>query len=277
MLTNVSQRWTQRRSVFLPPAKLFNPSRYEVVDIPSDNVARAFVMREHYSGTYPSARERFGLYERGGELVGVIVFSHPMSEEVLDILPCSRKDGVELGRLVLLDRVPFNAESWFVAQAFRLLRAMKRKDKSRKYRNVVSFSDPFPRFAIGDPKPVFVGHIGQIYQASNAVYLGRAPRRTERITPDGRLLCARTISKIRGVEVGWENCVDSLVEFGAERPTSGDDLRAWLKRQVPLITRCVRHPGKFRYAFDLDDGTNRRVLPRVLRAPYPKFDLGAAA
>jgi hypothetical protein len=44
-------------------------------------------------------------------------------------------------------------------------------------RGVVSFSDPVPRrTAAGDL--VFPGHIGTIYQASNAGYLGRTtPRR----------------------------------------------------------------------------------------------------
>jgi hypothetical protein len=40
-------------------------------------------------------------------------------------LPAGRHkaEAVELGRLVLLDDVPANGESWFIARAFELLRA----------------------------------------------------------------------------------------------------------------------------------------------------------
>ena len=50
--------------------------------IDADTTPRAFIEQHHYAGTYPAARERFGLYRRG-ELVGCAVFSHPTNDKVL--------------------------------------------------------------------------------------------------------------------------------------------------------------------------------------------------
>ena len=52
--------------------------------------------------------------------------------------PSLVKDAVELGRLVLLDEVPGNGESWFIARCFELLRR-------EGIVGVLSFSDPVPR------------------------------------------------------------------------------------------------------------------------------------
>lgn len=265
MIVAFTQRWRTRRALYRPAGEVIDVRAYEVAPIDgagADTIAAAFVERHHYSGSYPAARQRFGLWRRDGELVGVAVFSVPAQPKALDALPCPREEAVELGRLVLLDEVPANGESWFIARAFEQLRR-------RGFAGVLSFSDPVARStATGDA--VFPGHVGTIYQATNATYTGRATPRTLRVLQDGRVLSARALSKIRGRERGWQYAVDLLVVAGARPPadTTNAGLRRWLSIEVRRCTRALRHGGNHRYLFGLTPACRRR-LPASL--PYPKF------
>lgn len=82
MNTRVVQRWRERVGSYRPAGEPFDPRAHEVVAIPDDTTAKRFVVDHHYSASYPAARWRFGLYERGA-LVGVAVYSVPMRAEVL--------------------------------------------------------------------------------------------------------------------------------------------------------------------------------------------------
>src|SRR5262245_22283895 len=115
-------RWRNRSSSFRPAGELIRTADYDVAAIATDREAKAFVERHHYSASYPAARFRFGLY-RQAELVGVAVFSVPMSPAVLAGFPGGASSSVELGRFVLLDDVPANGESWFLARCFEQLTA----------------------------------------------------------------------------------------------------------------------------------------------------------
>jgi len=253
------QRWRDRDSAFVKPMHLFNPSAFDVEPIGLDRIAKGFVTQHHYSGTYPAARFRFGLYRRG-ELVGVAVFSHPCRDDVLtNVFPGTATDSVELGRFVLLDEVGFNGETWFLARAFELLRA-------EGLRGVVSFSDPMPRDR-ADGTVVFAGHMGTIYQAFNGVFLGQATRRTIRLLPNGTTFSARAAQKIRSHDRGWEYSIAQLVKAGAPPLEDGEETREWLRTWLPRITRTRQHPGNLKYAWALNKQT-RRGLP--MSKPYPK-------
>lgn len=65
MITPVSQRWRDRQTTFVPPSTRFSTAGAEVAAIADDRTARDFVVQHHYSQSYPAARRRFGLYERG--------------------------------------------------------------------------------------------------------------------------------------------------------------------------------------------------------------------
>lgn len=257
MIVNSCQRWRARRDSFRPAGELFNPRSFDVALIESDRVARSFVEEHHYSGTYPAARRRIGLYEHG-ELVGVAVFSVPSNTLALAPLKGGLEHNVELGRFVLLDGVRANGESWFLARCFELLR----RDG---FAGIVSFADPEPR-SRADGSLVFPGHVGTIYQATNAVYVGRATPRTLRVLPDGTVFSARAASKIRRRERGWRYAVEQLVAHGAPAPTG--DLGLWLSMVLPSVTRAQRHGGNHKYLFGLH-WTTRRDLPRS--RPYPKI------
>lgn len=156
------QRWRERRESYVPARELFNPRAHEVAPLAQD-LAKAFVEANHYSGSCSARTRQFGLYS-GSDLVGVAVFGEPGGPKVKAILPCPAAQTLELGRLVLLEGVLANAESWFVARCFDQLRRAG-------YGGVISFADPLPRTTIAG-KVVFGGHAGTIYQSLNAGQLG---------------------------------------------------------------------------------------------------------
>jgi hypothetical protein len=263
----MTQRWNGGRDSYRPAGEVIRTSDYDVAPIAQNAVAKAFVEAHHYSGTYPAARFRFGLYRRGA-LAGVAVFSHPCSDRVLTkVFPVDDpKMAVELGRFVLLDDVAGNGETWMLGRCFDMLRSSGIAD-------VVSFSDPMPRMA-SDGRVVLPGHLGIIYQAHNAVYLGRGDRRTLRIMPDGRSFNHRAEQKIRGRESGWKYAAHQLEAHGAEPLTEAMDANGWLDVWVPRLTRPLRHLGNHKYAWAVDKAL-RRHLQKSL--PYPKqTDRGAA-
>jgi hypothetical protein len=256
-----AQRWRERRTVFRKPDQLLRPREYEVAVLPDDRLAKPFVWRHHYLRTYPAARFRFGLFWHDWQ-VGVAVFSHPTNDKVLtNVFGGTARESVELGRFVLLDAVPYNGESWFFAQCLRVLR-------KTGLRGVVSFSDPVPRRTV-DGCVVCPGHVGTIYQAGNAAYLGRGSPTPLFLLPDGTTFSKRAISKVRNDEQGRDYACRHLMEFGADDPrkTVGwvyESYAEWLGHWLPLLTRRVRHPGNHRYAWTLDG-------PRVeSTAPPPK-------
>lgn len=263
MQFDFSQRWRSRRASFRPPGEVIDPRLYEVAPLAGDAAAKAFVLEHHYSGTYPAARFRFGLF-RAGVLQGVAVFSHPCNDAVLtSVFPGVATDSVELGRLVLLDQVPFNGETWFIARAFHHLRR-------EGLRGVVSFADPLPRRA-ADGTVTTPGHVGQVYQAQNGVYLGRSTPRTLHLLPDGSTFSARAAQKIRRGERGWRYAVEQLVSAGAPAPTG--DLGSWLKTAIAALA-TVRHPGNHRYAWAFGRSEGRALSTR--HSPYPRALLSSS-
>lgn len=257
----LNQRWREGNESYRRPDEQIVTRHYSVEAIPDDTTAKSFVQQHHYSHSYPSAVHRFGLYEHA-ELVGVAVFSTPMSAGVTaNWFNCP---AVELGRFVLLDRVPGNGETWFLGQCFRELR-------KTEVGGVVSFSDPIPRTGQNGER-VFPGHIGTIYQAHNATYAGRGTARTLRLLPDGTVLSERALSKIRSGEPGWVYSVGLLTQHGAPEPyclSAGhpdtQELRAWVSTQLPRLTRTLRHPGNHRYLWSL---RNKSYQPNP--KDYPK-------
>lgn len=231
----------------------------------SEAAARAFVVEHHYSHSFPAARLRYGLYD-GVALVGVAVLSVPVQKAVLTaVFPgcIPYMESLELGRFVLTDAVPANAESWFLS------RALAHAKREHGLRGVVSFSDPLPRQTL-DGQVVMPGHWGVVYQASNARYTGRGTPRMLHLLPDGTVLSARTIQKVRAGERGSDGAEAMLRRYGAPRRESGEQGTAWLHRALQGIgVRRVSHPGNLRYAFSLD---RRRTLVSFPALPYPKRD-----
>lgn len=256
----LNQRWRRRRHK-LRPSDPINPDDYGVGPI-STRDAKAFVVEHHYSGTYPADRARAGLF-RGRHLVGVAVFSVPAQARVIPSRTgLDQREGVELGRFVLLDDVPGNGESWFLARAFEVLRA-----ELPKVRAVVSYSDPVERRR-DDGRIIKPGHVGTIYQAHNAIYQGRASRRVLVLDGAGRVVSGRALSKLRNGERGEGHVYDRLRAAGAPKRMPMESGAAYVARALsegPF--NRLSHPGNHAYVWGLD-----RAMTRSLGAGmrYPK-------
>jgi len=259
------QRWRDRRTFFRRSGEVFDAKLASVQPI-DEATAKAFVVRHHYAASYPAARFRAGLFLRhlGVErLAGVAVFSVPMNQRTI---PCyfdglHANAGVELGRLVLLDDVAANAESWFCARAFRLVRAALGVD------GVVSYSDPVER-CTATGQTIKPGHVGTVYQALNAKYRGRASAETLTMTATGRVVSRRTLSKIKNDESGAGYAYAQLRELGAPERLPFESGPDYVARALSSEGfRRVRHPGNFCYTWWLGDA---RKAPAATSLPYPK-------
>ena len=266
METTVNQRWRDKVATYMQADKVFNPARFWVGELPFAD-AKKFVTTHHYMGSMSASRVRFGLYHstlEDEELVGVAVFDHGMNPAILtktfDTLPA--KDAQEvtlnLARFVMLDAVKWNGETWFLARCFEELR-------KKGYLGVVSFSDPVVRRHEGSV--TFKGHIGTIYQAHNAAYLGHSSPKTKHVFPDGREFCDRTASKARNGEVGETYACQLLIDQGADAPW--DDRAEWVRHWRAKLCQRVNHPGNYKYAWWFP----KKHAPEWERQKYPKVTI----
>lgn len=260
------QRWSEGRSRWRHRSDGgFDAAQYEVAPL-DDRMAKAYVERHHYAGSYVASRLRYGLWDRRGTLLGVAVLSVPVRRAVLDrAFPGLEpyRETLELGRFVLADRVPANGETWMLSRVFRLA-------AREGIRGVVSFSDPLARRDAAG-RLVFPGHVGIVYQAGNAIYSGRGAARTLLLLPDGRVLNERALAKVRTLEPGHAYVEELLRGFGAP-PRRGDAPHVWLPRALAAAgVRRLRHPGNHRYLFRLGArGARRPVAITLPSLPYPK-------
>lgn len=258
MTAPACQRWRHRRDSYRPAGEPIDPSRYGVEPIATEAEAKAFVVQHHYEGSHPAARVSVGLYRARRwftpELVGVAVFSVPAQAASL---PCwtGTSAGVTLGRFVLLDDVPANGETWFLARAFRALTVEK-----PDVRAVLSYSDPVARRRL-DGSVTTPGHVGTIYQAFNGRHLGRSKAETQWLDPEARVVSRRALSKIRNDERGAGAAYRRLLEAGAPPRRLGEAAAVYVRRALtegPF--RRVRHPGNLVYVWAV--GADRRVTER---------------
>ncbi|MEV6683392.1 hypothetical protein AB0N09_42060 [Streptomyces erythrochromogenes] len=123
-----------------------------------------------------------------------------------------------------------------------------------------------------------VGHVGTIYQATNAVYMGRATPRTVKLLPNGMVLNERMAQKVRRQEQGHEYAERLLIRLGAPARRAGADPNVWLRAALEAVgARNLRHRGVHRYVFRL--GRSRRERESIrLGLPtglaYPKASDG---
>ena len=274
------QRWRDGRDSYRPADdERFEPSKHEVVLLPGDGDVAPFVVKHHYARSCPnSGRFRFGLFDTSrpswGEndegLVGVAVFGSPAGPKVLSSsFPFlgreSSQTAAELQRLVLLDEVLKNAESWFVARCFRELR-------QHAVEACVSFSDPD------------AGHVGCVYQALNAHYTGRSKAAWSWYLPGGNKINRRDLTKVQascpccgsGASAsGAQGAMDRVVSWGAPAPLRGQCRRAWLSAALPRIAARRRHGGNHRFVWGLNKASKRglrQLHGEIDSSVYPKKD-----
>lgn len=241
----VCQRWRSRRSSYRPAGEPIDPRRHGV-DLITEARAKAFTIEHHYSGSYPAAVCRVGLFEvgkGGSELVGVAVFGVPVQPKALQVhAGVDLTQGIELCRFVLLDRVPANGESWFGAAAMRLL--VQEKPNVSK---VLAYCDPVPR-ETAEGLIVKPGHQGTIYKALNARLAGRSSRRNLLLAPDGRVISGRMLTKLRQGDRGAAYAYRTLLEMGAPKRDLGEGDAAYVARALKEGPwRKLRHPGNLAF------------------------------
>ncbi len=257
-----SQRWFNGRTNFRLSQEPIRTEDYDVEPI-EYGTAKAFVVRHHYSGSFSPCIQSFGLFQRGGlskpKLAGVATFapaSNPASVTKWSGLPFAA--GAELARFVLLDDVAGNGESWFLVRALAGLKRLK-----PGIQVVLSYSDPVPRTR-HDGSVLFPGHVGGIYAATNALYLGRASPKTQFLNADGKVIANRILSKLRNGEQGRRYAEKVLTEIAGLVRQPGETPSDFVDRALVAL-RPQRHPGNHLYAFAV--AADRREKRRVLCLP----------
>lgn len=253
MLTNRSQRWRLRRSIFVPNATEIDPRDY-AVDALDHAAARAFIGQHHYLQSYPAAQFAAGLY-RKAQLVGAAVFATPSNDAVITAHTGleNPRNGTTLARLILLDVIPGNAETFFVARARKLLRIHKPEIEA-----FVSYADET------------AGHIGQVYAALSGSYRGRTRSRRRHFIGDVQI-AERTLCKIALEEPGGEGAARQILTAGADGRRPFEPPAQWIDR-LRQTHQLVSHPvpGLHIYSFPLTMAARlaERALPRH---PYPRL------
>ena len=215
---------------------------YEYESIPAYDVkridyatAKAFICQHHYAkGCQRTTTAAYGLFEREW-LIGVLMFACPCSEAVRSkpFGPEYRDHVTELHRLAILDVTPKNTESWFIARCLNKLK----EDRPHIWA-VPSFADPT------------FGHVGTIYQATNALYYGQGKRERFYVDASGRIRhkrqCGRNIGPEEAAELGWTP-----------------------KVMLPKHRYCFLLPDNRRHRAELQDRLTFEG------APYPKANVSA--
>lgn len=265
-----SQRWRGRRPSYRPSGETIDTRRLAVASI-DEGTAKRYVVEHHYSGTYPAARCRVGLYRKlpfeADRLVGVAVFSVSAQPRALGAYFGDVGDGCELGRFVLDDDVEGMGETWFLSRAFGVLRSEKRSVEV-----VLSYSDPVERKSAAGVlvKP---GHVGGIYLAHNAVYFGRAAKQKLLIAPDGRCLSRRSLNKVAVEDRGWRGVCEMIETMGGPARAIGESGDSYHRRVMASGTfRVMHHPGNHAWGWALTAAKRRLVHQRPWLRPTTKGD-----
>ena len=119
-------------------------------------------VKRHYLQKFPSGIKRIYAIHRkqteGRQMVGMIIYGSPFHTTTHFLEPeVKHSEVIELKRLYIDDIGVKNLESFFIGQSLNLLR----KDEP-SVKVVVTFADDKH------------GHVGGIYQATNAIYLGKS-------------------------------------------------------------------------------------------------------
>jgi hypothetical protein len=118
-----------------------------------------FCRRYHYTGTGGNMMWRYGLWE-GPTLLGVVSYNLPTRETCESVFGPEHFDKVwHMGRLAMADDAPRNSESRLIALSLRMIQAQHPDTWG------------ILTYAATD-----VGHIGYVYQATNALTAGGVQR-----------------------------------------------------------------------------------------------------
>ena len=186
-----------------------------------------FCRRYHYTSTGGNMSWRWGLWH-GVTLMGVVAYNLPTRETCESVFGSDHFDKVwHMGRLALAEDAPRNSESRLISGSLKAIH----NDHPNTW-GVLTYA------------ATDVGHIGYVYQATNAIYTGTGGHAVVYIDEKGRrrsdYYASSYVSKSEALSRGWQ----------------------------------VRVGGpKHRYLYVLGNKTQRKERMRLLRLPslpYPK-------
>lgn len=197
----------------------------QISRVPSADVDE-FCRRWHYARTGGNMTWNYGIWDNV-TLVGVISYNLPTMPVCSSFFGRDRWDWVvHMGRLVCAEDAPRNTESRLIASSLKLL-----KEDRFVCRAVVSYA------AIGQ------GHVGYVYQATNALYCGTTEAKHYYVDQKGNRRApkqGKNLSMPKAIERGW---------------------------------KVFREPPKHRYVYLIGDKSERKEARRLLRyevLDYPK-------
>jgi adenine modification enzyme len=193
-----------------------------------------FARRYHYTGIGNNANWRWGLWY-GATLLGVVSYNLPTRSVCASVFGTEHLDHVwHMGRLALAEDAPRNSESRLIGGSLRAI--------------AIGHPDVW---AVVTYAATSAGHIGYVYQATNAIYTGIGGRPSFCTDQDGQRrgthLDGHFVSAARAAQLGW-----TLHRDGA----------------------------KHRYVYILGNKSQRRqrlALLQLPRLPYPKTLIAGAA
>lgn len=191
-----------------------------------------FAHRYHYANGGLCALWRWGLYD-GLVLHGVVSYNTPSRQAQAAVFGEEHIAHIwNMGRLIFSDRSPRNCESRLIAGSLRAIQ--------REHPHV---------WAVLTYAATDAGHIGYVYQATNAIYTGTGGNTYHWVTPDNQRRSTVKVEPAIALQRGWRPVVSGV---------------------------------KHRYLYILGNKTERRERMRMLKLPslpYPKAtqDVSAAA
>lgn len=149
-----------------------------------------FAHRYHYAVTAGTMNWRYGLWN-GPVLHGVVAYNSPTRSVCTSVFGAEHLHRVwHMGRLVLSDDSPRNSESRLIGGSLRLIRA--------EHPHV---------WAVLTYAATDAGHIGYVYQATNALYTGTGGDPTYYIDEQGQRrgthLDGHAVTEARARDLGW--------------------------------------------------------------------------
>jgi hypothetical protein len=290
--TGIVQRWRERQDFYRSTAERFEPSDWRIdVMVGSGSglpqglpvrrnawkAGQDFIVQNHYAASFSQMRVMIGMFRaRDGALVGVATFGNVKADQAKKYGDVGLDDILELNRFVLLDSVPGNAETWFLSRATELAREVHAA-RGFGLKVLLSYSDPVPR---RDVKGFLTmpGHIGNIYQAYNAVFVGRSSPKVLHLDARGVAPDPRMISKIRSLdgdgEEGGPSAARRFVEdHGAPEKRKRESYAAWVRRSLASDAfRRLPHAGNLTYLWTFGSKSFKKQIETKFpeRLPYPK-------
>lgn len=191
---------------------------------------KEFARRYHYTGHGGAALWRWGLWN-GPTLHGVVAYNLPTRPVCESVFGPEHFNRVwHMGRLVLSDDSPRNSESRLIGGSLQAI-----------------VEDRPDVWAVLTYAATDAGHIGTVYQATNAFYTGNSSIEDYFVDADGNVRNRRNLYEITAKTIN-----ERAVERGWTRVTGG---------------------AKHRYVYILGNKTQRRHRRALLKLPvlpYPK-------